>query len=288
MPRDQKVGLALGVLLVGAVAALFFRNEPPARSGAPQLRNGASLDAEIAEKDSSPYLPGAEGAGKVTRTAAKPVSDGPTLLGPETDSPTTGGARLEFSDEDPFANAAPPAIGPSGPAPEPIQLEFSPLIDGAGRPANSTPRKADAVARTHVVQKGDSLSSIAGKYLGSQSRFHEIFEANRDQLKDANDLRVGMQLVIPDGSSKSIPAAATPLVPTPDRSSAVESEPRPARPAAPEKAESAEERKKFVPYRRSPLNRSTSMVDPAAPAEQSGRRLSQLPPSDGDLVVPRY
>ena len=59
MPRDQKVGLALGVLLVGAVAALFFRNEPPARSGAPQLRNAAAIAAEIAEKDASPYLPDA-------------------------------------------------------------------------------------------------------------------------------------------------------------------------------------------------------------------------------------
>lgn len=287
MPRDQKVGLALGVLLVGAVAALFFRNEPPARSGAPQLRNGASLDAEIAEKDSSPYLPGANSSGKVTRTAAKPVSDGPTLLSPETDSPATGGARLEFSDEDPFANAAPPAIGPSGPAPEPIQLEFSPLKDTTGRPANSTPFKAGLAAKTHVVQKGDSLSSIAGKYLGSQGRFHEIFEANRDQLKDANDLRVGMQLVIPDGATKSAPGGTTTFVPTPDRSPAVESESQPARPATPEKADSAEERKKFVPYRRSPLNRSTSMVDPSGPAEQSGRRLSQLPPSDGDLVIPR-
>lgn len=287
MPRDQKVGLALGVLLVGAVAALFFRNEPPARSGAPQLRNGASLDAEIAEKDSSPYLPGANSSGKITRTAAKPVSDGPTLLSPETESPATGGARLEFSDEDPFANAAPPAIGPSGPAPEPIRLEFSPLNDSAGRPANSTPFKAGPVTKTHVVQKGDSLSSIAGKYLGSQGRFHEIFDANRDQLKDANDLRVGMQLVIPDGSPKSAPGGKTTFVPTPDRGSAVESEPQPVRPTIPEKADSAEERKKFVPYRRSPLNRSTSMVDPAGPAEQSGRRLSQLPPSDAELVVPR-
>lgn len=284
MPRDQKVGLALGVLLVGAVAALFFRNEPPARSGAPQLRNAAALDAEIAEKDSSPYLPDASGSGKVTRTAAKPVSDGPTLLAPETDSAAPGGARLEFSDEDPFAGSA-PSTTPAGPAPEPIQLEFAPLGGAPGKPAPRTP--GDAHMKTHVVQKGESLSTIAGKYLGSQGRFHEIFEANRDQLKDANDLRVGMKLVIPDGSTRSEPKSAA-GVPTPDRSSAAEVLPQPARPATPDKAApSAEERKKFVPYRRSPLNRSTSMVEPIDGMEPAGRRLTQLPPADGDLVIPR-
>lgn len=282
MPRDQKVGLALGVLLVGAVAALFFRNEPPARSGAPQLRNAAAIDAEIAEKDASPYLPDAGGSGKVTRTAAKPVSDGPTLLAPETDSAAPGGARLEFSDEDPFA-ITPRSAAPAGPAPEPIQLEFAPL-GATGQPAPHTP--AETHARTHVVQKGESLSTIAGKYLGSQGRFHEIFEANRDQLKDANDLRVGMKLVIPDGSAKPEPKAAA-GVPTPDRSSAAETEQQPARPSPDKAAPSAEERKKFVPYRRSPLNRSTSMVEPADGGEPAGRRLTQLPPAEGDLVVPR-
>jgi LysM repeat protein len=58
-----------------------------------------------------------------------------------------------------------------------------------------------AAGLIHEVQRGDTLSSIAGKYLGSQARFHEIFEANKDQLRDANDLQVGMKLRIPDAEA---------------------------------------------------------------------------------------
>lgn len=289
MHRDQKVGLALGVLLVGAVAALFFRNEPAPRSAAPQLRDPAPLDAEIAERDAAPYLPDADQSGKVARTAAKPVSDGPALISPESDSPPTSGARLEFSDEDPFSRAEPPSSAPSGQAPEPIQLEFAPIGEKTGQPASQPPSSQSTPVKTHVVQKGDSLSSIAGKYLGSQARFQEIFAANRDQLQDANDLRVGMHLVIPDGRAKPAPAPRTSAadVPTPDRDSAAEAPLQPTRPEMPDKAVPVEEPRKFVPYRRSPLNRSTSLNLPEHSGEQAGRRLTQLPPSDADLVIPR-
>ncbi len=54
--RDQKIGLALGVLLIGAVAAFFFRNERSTMDGVPVISDVVELDAVIAEKSFRPYL----------------------------------------------------------------------------------------------------------------------------------------------------------------------------------------------------------------------------------------
>ena len=52
---------------------------------------------------------------------------------------------------------------------------------------------------TYVVQKGDSLWSIAAKpqIYGKASQWQRIFDANRDILKNPNHLRAGMTLKIP-------------------------------------------------------------------------------------------
>jgi len=70
------------------------------------------------------------------------------------------------------------------------------------RPGTTTPTSVStettqtaAPSNTYTVQKGDSLWSIAQKELGSGFKWVEIKEAN--DLKDANDIREGQQLVIP-------------------------------------------------------------------------------------------
>jgi len=55
----------------------------------------------------------------------------------------------------------------------------------------------DSVASTHVVQKGDTLYRLARQYYNNQSRWKDIFEANRDQLSDPHRLKVGQTLTIP-------------------------------------------------------------------------------------------
>lgn len=52
--------------------------------------------------------------------------------------------------------------------------------------------------RTYTVQSGDSLSKIAKALLGDANRWPEIFEANKDKIKDPNMIHVGQELVIPD------------------------------------------------------------------------------------------
>ncbi len=57
---------------------------------------------------------------------------------------------------------------------------------------------------TYVVQKGDSLWSIAAKpeIYGKATRWRRIFDANRELLKGSPDrLRAGMTLKIPRGDS---------------------------------------------------------------------------------------
>ena len=51
--------------------------------------------------------------------------------------------------------------------------------------------------RLHDVVSGDTLSGLAKKYYGDASKYHTIFEANRDQLNDPDKIRVGQKLKIP-------------------------------------------------------------------------------------------
>ncbi|MGF1531575.1 MAG: LysM peptidoglycan-binding domain-containing protein [Puniceicoccaceae bacterium] len=50
---------------------------------------------------------------------------------------------------------------------------------------------------TYRVQSGDSLSSISRNVYGTPARWREIYEANRDILRNPDDLRVGQMLKIP-------------------------------------------------------------------------------------------
>lgn len=49
----------------------------------------------------------------------------------------------------------------------------------------------------YTVVSGDTLSGIAKKFLGSASRYMDIFNVNKDQLNDPDKIKVGQKLVIP-------------------------------------------------------------------------------------------
>jgi nucleoid-associated protein YgaU len=58
-------------------------------------------------------------------------------------------------------------------------------------------RAAKKKEETYVVQPGDSLSKIAKEILGDAARWPEIFELNKDQIKDPNLIHVGQELRLP-------------------------------------------------------------------------------------------
>jgi len=225
MQRDQKVGLALGVLLIGAVAAFFFRNEPDPASRIPALETAETVNREIAEKRLTPYI------SEVESVAAENEAPARAAVGRSESDPRTGERKLprweelQAEQDDPFAeDASPPSV--PVPAPDPIQPE---KVASVAPPETAAPAIEQPPAKivtdvayqagpapvalgiVHEVQRGETLSSIAGKYLGSQARFYAIYEANKDQLRDANDLQVGMKLRIPD--AKTVSAAVPPPVP---------------------------------------------------------------------------
>lgn len=65
------------------------------------------------------------------------------------------------------------------------------------KPAVKPESKPDKTGRTYVVQKGDSLSEIAQRQLGSSRRWLELVELNKSTLPDADSLVVGMTLKLP-------------------------------------------------------------------------------------------
>ena len=53
------------------------------------------------------------------------------------------------------------------------------------------------VPKSYIVQPGDTLSKISKKFYGTDSRWNDIYQANRDILSSARSLREGQELLIP-------------------------------------------------------------------------------------------
>ena len=50
----------------------------------------------------------------------------------------------------------------------------------------------------HTVSKGESLSKISKHYYDDAMKYKAIFDANRDQLSDPDEIEVGQVLTIPN------------------------------------------------------------------------------------------
>jgi nucleoid-associated protein YgaU len=62
---------------------------------------------------------------------------------------------------------------------------------------------APAAAQSYTVVKGDTLSKIAKHFYGNANRWHDIFDANRDQLSNPDLIQPGQVLKIPVGAKSS-------------------------------------------------------------------------------------
>ena len=61
----------------------------------------------------------------------------------------------------------------------------------------ASPSAAAAASTTYTVQSGDTLSKIAKQFLGDANAYHDIFNANKDQLTDPDKIKPGQVLKIP-------------------------------------------------------------------------------------------
>ena len=292
MHRDKKIGFALGILLLGIVAAFFFRNEPDPFAELPPLDDPAGLDAEIAENPISPYSektdPNAREAPAVSQ--AKNPWDVPEIYPPNYQPPVESAGL-------PIAPGAPAPISLAEPVPIPasetqpaieVRNPFSELMKSQPKPERPLPgnekwtagpvkpekapaqtppanlvKTAPPVAETPASQTslykivpGDTLSVLAEKHLGSSRRYMELYEANRDKLRNPDDIKVGMLIRIPprvkfDAPSQSArpsarPTFAAPETITPENTTPFHQDATNVRPAPAETS-------RFMPFSRSPL-----------------------------------
>jgi nucleoid-associated protein YgaU len=84
--------------------------------------------------------------------------------------------------------AAKPASAPSSPATAPPTKPTTDTRFATGKPAPA------GQAATYTVKAGDSLASIAQRFLGSQSKWRKIYEMNREIIDDPDDVKVGTVL----------------------------------------------------------------------------------------------
>lgn len=282
MHRDKRLGLALGILLLGVVAAFFFRNDGDDGSAPPSLADPKKLEGEIAENEFVPYLTGLEGA----ETSEATVDSDASTDSRSSARPVRESGPWDFADflQDDGVDPSPrPANLPrcvNGP-PDPIDTRVSaeggmpipreneawePVVESSpreqGQEASPAVADADDADVIHRVRKGETLSSLAERYLGSSRRFLEIYEANRDRLRSPDDLRVGLPLRIPqagDDATAPLPDDRVQTVPvsTSEEPPAVDAG-TPTKPATVNKGaddDVSTERpvKRFLPVRRHPL-----------------------------------
>jgi LysM repeat protein len=214
MHPDRKVGFAMGILLIGVIAALFFRNEPILLDELPSVNRERELNQQLRERDVAVYLnDDAESA--ASQQTAEAASDKypwtltdmlsdlerqnssiPVPIGQPDPVPTPPAQDLPVAQPD-RTKYAPPVIADADPTQQPENTAAA-ASDAIDFEVKKTPAAEPAVEfDEYTVQYGDTLSEIAEKFLGSQQRYKEIYRANRDRIPNPDRLQVGKAIRIP-------------------------------------------------------------------------------------------
>ena len=255
MHPDKKVGLALGILLIGITGAFFFRNDAPsAAQETLTLTDPAALDRKASQKPGAPYFP-------------EPMAD---------DENGEPGSDLASVPEISASDAIPglPRVGPTGyqgMLAEPINLDalqnsaeqFADRMTPLPSPGRDLDSLDNVLARNAEARRSEGTQSggVKGDKV-ERSRHLTLFEANRDVLATPDDLSLGMKLKIPvkssatNASSGRGPASSSTSTATATGSSSV--------------AKSGKSQSFVQPDR--------SAVIALGGARRSGRSLSQAPP----------
>ena len=197
MHGDQKLGLALGILLIGVVGAFFFRNETELVTPTSELKDAEWIDQVIDQNNGpKPYPQRASGrmAGSdQTRPISEQADPSPATAQSDQSMPL-------FNSEPDLAafDSTPPVIVPdaNAVAPQPDDSGSSQADPNSAWQARSDD-PGSTLPFSYTVKNGDTLSGLSTLFLGTSSRYLEIFELNRDRMQSENDLRVGMTLRIP-------------------------------------------------------------------------------------------
>jgi nucleoid-associated protein YgaU len=82
------------------------------------------------------------------------------------------------------------------------KADFSDVQSGSSStaPAPKTASTGASASKTYTVVNGDSLSKIAKREYGDGNKWHAIYDANRDKIKNPDLIRPGQILTIPPAS----------------------------------------------------------------------------------------
>lgn len=204
MDRGMRIVLASVVLVGGILLAMPFRRPwRPAVPSEPDLQGELVLGQESGPANADPPIP--------PRTTARIAPAASSPLAPPTDATTAS--------EPADAGLSPPALPRSYPRsldesgygwPRPMEME----TNWSGGSHGS--------ARTHKIVDGDTLATLAERYLGDADRSPELYEVNRDLLPNPEVLPIGLELKVPPRQAEAASSPSLmpqePLVPIPPAS----------------------------------------------------------------------
>ena len=211
MHPDRKIGIAMGILLVGVVAALFFRNEPLVVDDGLSLRRENELNQRLQDRDVTIFAndSAADQLPAPTDHLDWSQSEMLTDLQVKQDaSPTPIGSAsslaarraMDENGNEPLERLASRTADESSSDLPPTESEVTYSTAGAA-PSDSSSNLASNAApqqfTEYTVKFGDTLSEISERFLGSQGRYREIYDANKDRMSSPDQLKVGKAIRIP-------------------------------------------------------------------------------------------
>lgn len=89
-----------------------------------------------------------------------------------------------------------PSVGDSGASP--VSQKAVEKTTASETKPKAEPAKPNPVPMTHTIQPGDNLAKISRKYYGNVDMVIPIAKANKDVIKDRNNLPVGKTIKLPN------------------------------------------------------------------------------------------
>lgn len=205
MSPVKRVTLGVGIMLLGAMAALPFRRDVAAE---PSLLADADDNVLSLSQGVSLQMPGQHAT---VTLPSRPSPPSPAEVPDEVRPDEVAERSVEA---DVAALAKPPAL------PDQYRPLFKPLaVDDRTGHVAAADTAAASRPRRHTIHDGDTLEGLAARYLGDARRAPEILESNRQVLTDPQLLPIGVSILIPPraigGDVAASSGGASDLVPLP-------------------------------------------------------------------------
>ena len=192
MRRGKKIIVVAAVLLIGLFAALRF----PKKDSTEEVVDRGRPD-EVAARPEALYVPlQVSSEAETSPASALDASSGrsPEPAGPKRLPAIQAPPRQR---DTPIHSGVPYSAAP--PQRHAFQEQLAPRVAKTrpSRAAEPDRRRDEAPVRRHTIVDGDTLKDLAERYLGSEDRYLEIYEANHKALPSPDILSLGIEITIP-------------------------------------------------------------------------------------------